>query len=122
MLSNAAPTLKPRVIGLNGELSTAALPLEPGETTRIYVGGEGLDQVLADGISVSSPFIIVNPVTVAPEEFGTSYPVISFEIVVAPDAPPGEYSIRLQLPSGELAYLPGALTIDPELSLSNFRF
>jgi hypothetical protein len=64
----------------------------------------------------------VNPLTVAAEEFGTNYPVISFEITVAPDAPPGEYSIRLQTPSGELAYLPGALTIDPEMSLDDYRF
>lgn len=122
MLSNAAPTLKPWVIGMNGELSTVALPLEPGETTTIYVGGEGLNQVLADGVFVTSPFITVNPVTVAAEEFGTPYPVISFEITVAPHAPPGDYSIRLQTPSGELAYLPGALTIDPEMSLDDYRF
>jgi hypothetical protein len=56
------------------------------------------------------------------EEFGTPYPVISFKIAVAPNAPPGEYSIRLQSPSGELAYLAGALTIDPELNLAGFRF
>jgi hypothetical protein len=48
--------------------------------------------------------------------------VISFKIAVAPNAPPGEYSIRLQSPSGELAYLAGALTIDPELNLAGFRF
>jgi hypothetical protein len=122
MLSNAAPTLKPQVIGMNGELSTAALPLAPGETMTIYVGGQGLDQILANGISVSSPFIIVNPTTVASAEFGTSYPVISFDVTVAPNAPPGEYSIRLQTSSGELAYLAGALTIDAESNLGGLRF
>jgi len=121
-LSTPPPTLQPRVIGMNGELSTVALPLEAGETVTIYVGGEGLDQILANGISVSSPFITVDPASLVVEEFATSYPVISFEITVAPNAPPGEYSIRLQSPSGELAYLAGALTIDPEGNLAGFRF
>jgi hypothetical protein len=107
---------------MNGELSTAALPLEPGETVTIYVGGDGLDQILANGISVSSPFISVNPASLSAEEFDTSYPVISFEITVAPNTPPGEYSIRLQSPDGELAYLAGALTIDPESSFAGFKF
>jgi hypothetical protein len=121
-LSTAPPTLQPRVIGMNGELSTAALPLEPGETVTVYVGGDGLDQILANGVSVSSPFISVNPASLAFEEFDTSYPVISFEITVAPNTPPGEYSIRLQSPDGELAYLAGALTIDPESSFAGFKF
>jgi len=121
-LMTPPPTLQPRVIGMNGELSTAALPLEPGETVTVYVGGEGLDEILPDGISVSSPFIKVEPASLGPEVFDTPYPVISFEITVAPDAPAGEYSIRVQLPSGEEAYLAGALTVDPEMSWSGFRF
>lgn len=111
--SNPPPTLKPRVIGMNGELSSTALPLEAGKTFTIYVGGEGMDQILANGISISSPFIKVNPATLAFEEFDTPYPVISFEVTLAPETPPGDYSIRLQSTTGELAYLPGALTIDP---------
>lgn len=121
-LSAPPPTLHPRVIGMNGELSTTALPLEPGETVTVYVGGDGLDQILASGISASSPFITVDPTSLAAEEFDTPYPVISFEITVAANAPAGEYSIRLQSPSGEFAYLAGALTIDPELNFAGFRF
>jgi hypothetical protein len=121
-LSSPPPTLYPRVVGMNGELSTTALPLEPGETVTVYVGGDGLDQILANGITVSSPFMTVEPASLAVEEFDTSYPVISFEITVAPNAPPGEYSIRLQSPTGEFAYLAGALTIDPETTFAAFRF
>jgi hypothetical protein len=120
--ANPPPTLKPRVIGMNGELSTAALPLEAGKTFTIYVGGEGVDQILANGLSISSPFISVNPASLMEEEFDTPYPVISFEVTVAPNTPPGEYSIRLQTSSGELAYLPGALTIDPEMFPSGKTF
>jgi hypothetical protein len=114
VFSVPAPSLKPQVIGMNGELSTAALPLAAGKTFTIYVGGDGVDQVPADGISVSSPFISVNPASLAPQEFGTPYPVISFDVTVAPNAQPGDYSIRLQSSSRELAYLSGALTIEPE--------
>jgi hypothetical protein len=120
--ANPPPTLKPQVIGMNGELSTTALPLEGGKTFTIYVGGEGLDQLLANGISISSPFISVDPATLKEEEFGTPYPVFSFELTVAPNTPPGEYSIRLQTSSGEMAYLPGALTIDPETLPSGKTF
>ena len=108
-----APTVRPRLIGMNGELSTTALPLAAGGTFTIYVAGEGLDQIPAGGISISSPFITVNDATVADEQFDTPYPVISFEITVDPYAPPGEYSIRLQSSNGEFVYLAGALTIDP---------
>jgi hypothetical protein len=39
--------------------------------------------------------------------------VISFEVSVAANAPPGDYSIRLQANSGEIAYLVGGITINP---------
>jgi hypothetical protein len=38
--------------------------------------------------------------------------VISFEITLAADMPPGEYSLVLQSSDGEMAYLVGALTIE----------
>ena len=111
-----APTIKPRLIGMNGELSTTALPLTAGSTHIIYVAGEGLDQISAAGISISSPFFTVNQSSVADVPFDTPYPVISFEVTVDPYAPPGEYSIRLQTSDGEFVYLAGALTLDPEMN------
>ena len=111
--SSPAPTIKPQLIGMNGELSTTALPLTAGSTFTIYVAGEGLDQIPASGISISSPYFTVNQSSLAEEQFDTSYPVISFEVTIDPYAPPGEYSIRLQSVDGEFVYLAGALTIDP---------
>jgi hypothetical protein len=110
---NRAPALTPRVIGMNGELSTTALPVEPGNTYTILVGGEGVDQISGEGISISSPFMRVDPASVQPQEFGTAYSVISFVVTLAPNIPAGDYTIRLQSSSGEVAYLPGALTIEP---------
>ncbi len=112
--TNPAPTIKPRLIGMNGELSTVALPLKAGRTFTIYVAGEGLDEIAARGISSSSPFVQVNPDTVASEEFDAPYPVLSFEITVARETPAGEYSLILQSGDGEFVYLVGALSIDSD--------
>lgn len=119
--SNAAPvfllptdppaTIHPRMIGLNAELSTVAIPLEAGKTFTIYVGGEGLDQIAESGISASSPLIRIVPQTLSSEEFATPYPVISFQVTVGTDAAAGDYSIRLQSINGERSYLAGAITI-----------
>lgn len=109
---NPAPSVKPWLIGMNGELSTTVLPLEAGSTFTIYVAGEGLDRIPASGISITSPFITVNQSSVTEEQFDTPFPVISFEVTVDPYAPAGDYSIRLQSSDGEYVYLAGALSID----------
>jgi len=110
---NSAPTLSPRFLGLNSELSTSPLPAEAGRKLRIYLGGDGVDRVPGSGLSVSSPFITVDPASLTLEEFHNSTPVISFEVTLAANALPGDYSIRLQSNSGEVAYLAGGITIGP---------
>jgi hypothetical protein len=110
--ASPAPSVKPWLIGMNGELSTTVLPLEAGSTFTIYVAGEGVDRIPASGISITSPFITVSQASVTEEQFDTPYPVVSFQITVDPYAPAGDYSIRLQSTDGEYVYLAGALTID----------
>lgn len=110
---NSAPALKPKVLGLNAQLSSVAVPLEPGKTYTLYIGGEGVDQVPGSAISVSSPFMTINPASLTLQPFGASFPVISFEVTVAANAPFGDYSLRFQGNSGEVAYLAGGLTVDP---------
>lgn len=107
------PILKPRLLGTNGDLSATPLPAEAGKKLTIYVGGEGVDQVPISGISVMSPFMTIDPDSLTLQQFGTSFPVIGFDVTVAAHASFGDYSIRLQSNSGEVAYLPGGLTIDP---------
>jgi hypothetical protein len=111
-VSSNPPLLAPRLIGMNGELSTVALPLTPGRKVRIYIAGDGMDEVPAAGISSTSPFISIDSESVNEEQFDTPYPAISFEITVARNTPAGEYSILLQSAEGEIVYLVGALTID----------
>lgn len=124
-----ASALTPKVIGLNAELSTVALPLEPGKRAKIYLGGEGVDQVPGTSIIVNSPFFTVDPATLVREQIATApFPVISVEVQVAANAPFGDYTIRLQSNSGEIAFVPGAITVDPAVSsaianpVDDFRF
>jgi len=111
-VSSNPPQLAARLIGMNGELSTVALPLTRGKKIRIYIAGEGVDDVPAGGISSTSRFINIDPDSLTEEQFDTPYPAISFEVTVARDIGAGEYSIVLQTSTGEITYLVGALTID----------
>ena len=123
-----ASVLSPKVIGLNAELSSVALPLTPGKRVKIYLGGEGVDQVPGTSIAVNSPFFTVDPATLAREQIAAPFPVVSIELQVAPNAPFGDYTLRLQSNSGETAYVPGAITIDPGVAstfsnpVDDFRF
>ncbi|HSE19968.1 MAG TPA: matrixin family metalloprotease [Pyrinomonadaceae bacterium] len=123
-----ASSLNPKVIGLNAELSTVALPLAPGKRVKIYLGGEGVDQVPGTSIAVNSPFFTVDPGTLAREQIAAPFPIVSIELQVAPNVPFGDYTLRLQSNSGETAYVPGAITIDPGVvstfsnPIDDFRF
>ena len=128
MVPAQAATINPKMIGLNGELSNVALPLEAGKRVKLYIGGEGVDQVPGTSIVVNSPFFTVDAATLAREQLSSLFPVISIEVQVAPSVPFGDYSIRLQSNSGETAYVPGAITIDPATTatisnaVDDFRF
>ena len=115
--SNLVPplpsALNPKMIGLNAELSTVALPLAPGKRAKIYLGGDGVDQVPGTNIAVNSPYFTVDPSTLAREQITAPFPIVSIDVLVAANAPFGDYTIRLQSNSGETAYVPGAITIDP---------
>jgi Matrixin len=107
-----ARSLRPQFFGINGDLSTVPVTAGAGSQIRFYVGGQGVDQVGATGLIITSPFITIDAESIK-SQIGGSTPVISFEVKVAADAPPGDYSLRLQSKSGELAYLVGAITVSP---------
>ncbi len=118
LVPSQTSALNPKVIGLNAELSTVALPLAPGKRVKIYLGGEGVDQVPGTNIAVNSPFFTVDPATLAREQIAAPFPIVSVEVQVAPNVPFGDYSLKLQSNSGETAYVPGAITIDPGVLLT----
>ncbi|MFN2498476.1 MAG: matrixin family metalloprotease [Pyrinomonadaceae bacterium] len=111
---NAPATLNPRFIGVNKELSTVPVPATPGTKLTVYLSGAAVNQVAGTGLLVTSPFLTADPASLRSHEFGGATPVISFDVTIALDAPPGDYSIRLQLNSGEIAYLVGALVVEPK--------
>ena len=113
-LSGSNTLLNPSFIGINGQLSTIAVPLAPAGIYRIFIAGEGLSlsQLSRNGITTTSPFITVDPLSVANADFGNKLSVISFDVSVSADALPGDYSLRLQTLSGEVAFVVGGLTID----------
>ncbi len=106
-------SLQPRFFGANGDLSTVALPVEPGSKLTVFIEGPGVDQVPGSGFLISSPFITIDATSLTLQQARNSAPVVSFDVMVDANAPPGDYSIRLQSNSGELAYLVGAITIEP---------
>jgi hypothetical protein len=113
-LSGGQLFLNPRLLGINGQLSTIAVPIEAGRTYTVYVGGEGLDQLSGTGISVASSYITVEPASLKLQQLGTTYPIISFNIKVADDVPDGDYDLRFRSNGGEVSYIAGGLTVDDE--------
>jgi hypothetical protein len=111
---NSAATLNPRFAGLNSELSTVPIPATPGAMLTVYLSGDAVDQVPGTGLLITSPYLTVNPASLKSHQFGGTTPVISFEVTIALDAPPGDYSLRLQSNSGEIAYLVGAFVVGPK--------
>jgi hypothetical protein len=105
--------LRPHVFGSNGHLSTIAVPLVQGRRYTIFVGGQGIDQVEGRGVTVTSPFLKVNPASLTLQSgVNYQYPIVSFEVEVGTHAPLGDYTVRLQTKTGEVAYISGGLTID----------
>ena len=103
------------LIGLNGHLSTIAVPVAAGRTYTVYVGGSrliNLSEIPEGGIASTSPFITVNPASVVQQQSDDALSVISFDVEVGAGAPAGEYSLRLQSVTGEVSYIAGALTVD----------
>ena len=112
-LGHENANLRPHVFGSNGHLSTIAVPLVQGQRYTIFVGGQGVDQVEGRGITVSSPFIKVNPASLTLQSgVNYEYPIVSFEVEVGREAPLGDYTVRLQTKTGEVAFISGGLTID----------
>jgi len=120
-LSGSAASLNPSFIGINGQLSTIAVPLAPAHLYKIFIAGEGIsaNQFAKGGITSTSPFIVVDPASVADVDFGNGLSVVSFDVTVGPEAREGDYSLRLQSLTGEVAYVVGGLTINEAGTAAN---
>ena len=110
---NTQPLVNPRFLGANGELSTVPVPVTAGSRVTVYVAGEGVDRIPGSGLLVSSPFISVDAGSLTAQRFIGATPVISFDVIIGVNAPTGDYSLRFQSYSGEVAFLAGGLTVQP---------
>ena len=119
-VSLAAPTINPRILGVNA-LQGAPAQLTAGRSYRFAVGGNGLDNVplTTTGFSLAAPFMTIAPASFArenPANYGITEPnygIVSFTLTIADTAKFGDYTLRLRANSGELAFLSGALALDP---------
>jgi len=113
-LSGLPSLANPSFIGINRELSSVAVPLVPGQAYKVFLSGEGIkaSQLYGASVTTTSPFILVDSSSVRDEDFGEGINVISFDIRLAGDIEAGEYSLRLQTVTGDVAYIVGGLTID----------
>ena len=100
-----------KYIGLNAQISDIPVPVNSGKSFDIYIGGENLNPNELV-ISANTPFIKVSRNKPAAPDFGDEISVLSFRITVKPNAPAGEYSLRIQKNNGEVEYLIGGIIND----------
>jgi hypothetical protein len=104
-------SFSPKYVGFNGQISNLPVPVNGGKSFVLYLGGENLNPNELT-VSTGSPFIKVARNTTAAHDFGDEISVLSFEITVQPNTPPGEYSIRIQKNNGEVEYFVGGVISD----------
>jgi hypothetical protein len=122
IITVAAPSFNPRILGVNGALQAAPVQLSAGRVFRFTVGGSNLGNVplTTSGFSVTSPFMTIDPASFVRENPALYFPnpepgygIVSFNLIVADNAKFGDYTLRLRSDAGETAYLSGALALDP---------
>ncbi|HLL14658.1 MAG TPA: matrixin family metalloprotease [Pyrinomonadaceae bacterium] len=124
IITVGAPSINPRILGVNGALQATPVQLSAGRVFRFAVGGNNLASVplTTSGFSVTSPSMTIDPASFAredPANYGFTDPtfgIVSFNLVVADSAKFGDYTLRLRSNAGETAYLSGALALDPYTS------
>jgi len=107
--SSAKGALK--FIGLNGELSDQSITLNADRTYSVYVGGQGFGKEYVK-IGMDSPFFTVFEDKNLIHDYGRSFLVLSTQIRVSRDAPPGIYSVYFETSDGSRYYLPGAISVE----------
>ncbi|HJU54814.1 MAG TPA: matrixin family metalloprotease [Pyrinomonadaceae bacterium] len=118
-LSGSAALLHPSLVGAGGQLSTVAVQLARSRAYRVFVAGAGvtINQLARNGVTSTSPVVVVDQASLRAEDFGPEISVVSFDVYVTQEARAGDYSLRLQSQTGEVAYVVGGLTVDePERS------
>jgi hypothetical protein len=98
-------------VGLNSRLANTAVPLKPGRSHMVYLGGRGLDPSKVS-VEFNSPHIRLASSAYARPDFGSESSVISFLISIDDAAPSGLYSIFVIDEDGSRSSMIGALKVD----------
>jgi len=116
-VQSGSASINPTLVGngpvATGMLSSIAVPVVPGQPQTILIGGDNLG--LVNSISFNSSFLTVSNVQ---QVAGFGIPVLSFDVNPSELTPPGEYSVRLQTSTGQVAYISGGLTVDLPLGVT----
>lgn len=97
-------------VGLNSQLTDAAITLEAGREHQIFIGGVELDRAQFD-IEFNSPYFVVVPGSMQRQDFGDDVSVVSVVVKISPETPAGAYSIFATNDIGIQASLIGAMIV-----------
>lgn len=120
-LTIAASDFDLKYIGFNGQLSDISVPVNAGNSFRIYLGGKNLD-LKKQKIDFNSPSISITPGSFSFHDYGENISVFSFEIKIETDIAPGEYSVSLEDEKGSKRFIVGGVTVDSFVNPWNSSF
>ncbi len=101
-------------LGFNSQLSTIAIPVNDGKPYLVFLADKS-QQNNTLRVSFNSPYLSVTRGSLQPTQFNTDVKAYTFEANVAAETPPGEYSLRVENTKGDVFYLVGALSIEPDV-------
>ena len=110
-----------RLLGFNAQISELAVPVNAGKSYQIFIAGKNLDPQKFR-IEFSAPYFSITPRSVAAQDYGDELSVISFELQITENAPPGEYSIVVRDDKGKSSAIVGGLTVETEINPWYSRF
>ena len=76
----------------------------------MLLGGKNLDPATF-AVEFNSPYLTVRPNSLVEQDFGTGISVVSVNVLVHEDTPPGVYSIFATTSKAAMSSLVGALNI-----------
>lgn len=100
----------PRMFGLNGQLSTVALPIDPGAFQTIYISGSDIHKDRLEMLS-TSPHLILTPGDAVFNGDDRYDSVLSFGAEASKNILPGNYSIYLWAKDRSPRVFLGAISI-----------
>ncbi len=101
-------------IGINGQVSKVAIPVNDQRSYLIYVGGKNLTKNVRVKIT-SNYFRIISETSIF-ENFDGNFTGLSLGLEVKEDTPEGEYSLVLENEDDEKVFLVGAIVVNSKIS------